>query len=280
MRTLKLQPDIIYGPVRSRRLNWSLGLNNLPFNYKLCSFNCVYCQYGWTPVCAIDVADRLDDFPTVSDFSAELEAALRASRETINNITFSGNGEPTLHPRFEEMVDIARKLRDEYFPEARIGILSNSSTVAVDQVQRGLAKLDFRIMKLDVGSEEAFRSINRPCPGVDYQAIVHGLKSLAGVTLQAMFVAGKLQNSDDAAVSEWIERVGEIKPLTVQIYSLHRPPAASSLAEVPRERLEEIAARTEAATGVTVEVIVAARPFSKRYNNPNAVARRKRAQSS
>ena len=95
-----------------------------------------------------------------------------------------------------------------------------------------------------------------------------------------MFIDGKLQNSGEREVDEWIDRVSEIKPATVQIYSLHRPPAASALAEVPRERLEEIAARTEEATGVTVEVIVAARPFSKRYNNPNAVARRKRAQSS
>lgn len=267
METIPLQPGIIYGPVRSRRLGWDLGLNILPISYKICSFNCVYCQYGWTDVCTMDIADRLGDFPTLGDFKKALKDALRENRE-INNITFSGNGEPTLHPQFEKLVDIARQLKEEYFPGAKLGILSNSSTINIEKVHRALTKLDLRIMKLDVGDLETLRKINQPCRVVDYEAILSGLKSLEKVTLQTMFVDGTIRNIGDQEVSEWIEKVGEIQPMKAQIYSLHRPPAASSLREVPVAKLGEIAARTEKATGVSVEVIIAKHPYRRR-TSPN-----------
>ena len=267
MDPIPLQPSIIYGPVRSRRLGWDLGLNASPINYKLCSFNCVYCQYGWTAVHTMDTADRLGDFPTPDDFKKALEDALRENEE-INSITLSGNGEPTLYPQFEELVDIAKQLKEEYFPEAKLGILSNSSTINIEKIHRALTKLDFRIMKLDVGNLETLRKINQPCRAVDYEAILSGLKSLEKVTLQTMFVDGTIRNIGDWEVREWIERVGEIKPIRAQVYSLHRPPAEISLREVPAERLREIAAQTEEATGVAVEVIVAASPYSKRYHEP------------
>ena len=269
MPAISLQPGIIYGPVRSRRLGWSLGLNVSPTSYKLCSFNCVYCQYGWTTVCTFDTTKRLDDFPTPGEFEKALESALRDNRDRqIDNITFSGNGEPTLHPQFGELVDIARKLKEKHFPEARLGVLSNSSTVCRDKMRRALTRLDFRIMKLDAGSQKTFSQTNRPCPGVDYQAIVDGLKSLENVTLQTMFFDGVISNTGEREVREWIERVGEIKPVRAQIYSLHRPSAASSLREVPAEKLRKIAAQTEKATGVAVEVIVAAAPYRKKLNQP------------
>jgi wyosine [tRNA(Phe)-imidazoG37] synthetase (radical SAM superfamily) len=267
MQTIPLQSGIIYGPVRSRRLGWSLGLNISPVSYKLCSFNCVYCQYGRTTICTLDAADRLEDLPTLDDFAKALESALHEHKE-IDNITFSGNGEPTLHPQFAELVDIAKKLKEEYFPEAKLGVLSNSSTVVMEKVRHALIKLDFRIMKLDAGNLETFTKINRPCPAVDYKTILNNLKSLENVTLQTMFVDGEIASIGEREVGEWMERVGEIKPLKSQIYSLHRPPAVSSLREVPAEKLEEIAARTEEATGVTVEVIVAASPYRRRYNEP------------
>jgi len=244
-----------------------LGLNTSPTSYKLCSFNCVYCQYGWTPVCTIDTADRLGDLPTQDGFRKALESALREN-EKIDNITFSGNGEPTLHPQFEELVDITKQLKEEYFPQANIGILSNSSTVSNEKVCRTLSKLDFRIMKLDVGSLETLKRINRPCQGVDYRTILNGLKSLEKVTLQTMFVDGTIQNIGEREVREWMERVGEIQPVKAQIYSLHRPPAESSLREVPAERLGEIAAQAEEATGVAVEVIIAKSPYSKQLHQP------------
>ncbi len=263
MQPIALQSGIVYGPVRSRRLGWSLGLNVLPIRYKLCSFNCVYCQYGWTTICTTDPTYRLGDFPTPNDFRGALESALRETRE-IDNITFSGNGEPTLHPQFEKLVDIAKQLRNRYFPKAKLCILSNSSTVSIEKVFRALAKLDSRIMKLDAGGLETFSKLNRPCRGVDYRTIVNGLRSLENVTLQTMFVDGKIQNIGDREIREWIERVGEIKPSKAQVYSLHRPSAEPSLHEVPAERLSAVAAQTEEATGVPVEVIVAASPYRKK----------------
>jgi len=242
-------------------------LNISPVSYKFCSFNCVYCQYGWTTICTVDTTDRLGDFPTPDDFEKALESALQENKE-INNITFSGNGEPTLHRQFEELVDIAKRLKDRYCPKARLGILSNSSTVCLEEVRRALAKLDFRIMKLDAGDTETFRKTNRPCSGVDYRTIVNGLKSLENVTLQTMFIDGAISNIGEQEVREWMKRVGEIQPVKAQIYSLHRPPAASLLREVAAEKLEEIAARTEEATGVVVEVIVASSPYRRRYNEP------------
>jgi len=267
MQNLSLQPGCIYGPVRSRRLGWSLGLNLSPTTYKLCSFNCVYCQYGWTSVCTLDTASRIKDFPSPDGFALALENILRRNR-TIDNITFSGNGEASLHPHFEEIVDIAVSLKEDYLPGARLGILSNSSTVASEGVRSALTKFDFRIMKLDAGDIETFERINRPCCGVDYAAILGGLKSIEEVSLQTMFVDGEIQNAGEREVEQWMERVAEIRPVNIQIYSLHRPPAASSLVEVTGERLKEIAARTEAATGIAVEVIVAASPYSERVHQP------------
>jgi wyosine [tRNA(Phe)-imidazoG37] synthetase (radical SAM superfamily) len=214
----------------------------------------------------MDATDRLKDFPAPDDFKQALENTLRENKE-IDNITFSGNGEPTLHPRFEELVDITKQLRDEYFPSANIGVLSNSTMVNVEKVRRALNKLDFRIMKLDAGDLANFRKINRPGKAVDYEAIVSGLKSLEKVTLQTMFVDGTIQNIGHQEVDEWIRRVGEIRPIKAQIYSLHRPPAESTLQEVSAEKLKEIAARAEQATGVVVEVIIAKQPYRRRTSS-------------
>jgi len=262
MGPIPLQSGIVYGPVRSRRLGRSLGLNLLPTRYKLCSFNCIYCQYSWTTVCTTDVTDRLGDFPTPDHFRQALETAFHAIKE-VDNITFSGNGEPTLHPQFEQMVDIAKWFRDRYFPKARVGILSNSSMVGIEKVFQGLAKLDFRIMKLDAGDLETFSKTNRPCKGINYGIILKGLQRLDDITLQTMFVDGKTQNISDWQVREWIERVGEIRPASVQIYSLRRPPADASLSEVLGEKLQKIAAQAEDATGVPVEVIESAHLYRK-----------------
>lgn len=266
---IPLKSGIIYGPVRSRRLGRSLGLNVSPVSYKLCSFNCVYCQYGWTDVSMLDTAPYASDFPGVDDFASALERVLIEQKsEGIDNITFSGNGEPTLHHRFTDLVDIAAELKKKYYPAARLGVLTNSSTVTMDKVRSALNRLDFRIMKLDAGDTKTFQEINRPCPQVDYREILEYLKSMADVTLQTMFVDGAFCNIDEGQVAAWVERVGEVKPVKAQIYSLHRPAAASLLKEVPAEKLGEIAARTEKATGVSVEVIVAAAPYRPHFSEP------------
>jgi len=266
---IPLKSGIVYGPVNSRRLGRSLGLNLSPVRYKLCSFNCVYCQYGWTVVTTLDAARYEKDFPTADDFASTLERILvEQNNEGVDNITFSGNGEPTLHPQFAEIVDIAGALKNKYCPAARIGVLTNSSAATIEKVRTALQTLDFKIMKLDAGDIETFREINRPCPQVDYEAILESLKSMSNVTLQTMFVDGAYQNIDQRKIDSWVGRVAEIKPIKAQIYSLHRPSAASSLREVPAEKLAEIAARVEDATGVSVEVIVAAVPYRPHFSEP------------
>jgi len=266
---IPLKSGIIYGPVRSRRLGRSLGLNISPVSYKLCSFNCVYCQYGWTDISTFDTAQYAKDFPTADDFTETLERVLiESGNQGIDNITFSGNGEPTLHPQFADLVNIAGMLKNKYYPAARLGVLTNSSTVTMDGVRAALEKLDFKIMKLDAGDVETFQEINRPCPQVDYREIKAYLKSMENVTMQTMFVDGEFQNIDERKITSWIERVGEIKPIKAQIYSLHRPAAASLLREVSAQKLEEIAARTGDAAGVSVEVIVAAAPYRPHFSEP------------
>ena len=260
METIPFKDGIIYGPINSRRLGQSLGLNISPLSYKLCSFNCVYCQYGWTAVHSLDTNERLTDFPTLETFSRALEAALQEDIE-VDNITFSGNGEPTLHPQFAELVDIAGELKELFRPQARMGILSNSSTLTDDKVYQALTRLDFRIMKLDAGNPEILTRINLPCRGNSFETIVTKLKYLGNIILQTMFVAGEIQNIDHQEVTEWIQRVCEINPLKVQIYSLHRPPADGSLQEVPREKLQEIAARVQQLTEVPVEMVAASSPY-------------------
>jgi wyosine [tRNA(Phe)-imidazoG37] synthetase (radical SAM superfamily) len=266
MQGIPLKTKILYGPVKSRRLGRSLGLNLSPKSYKWCSFNCVYCQYSWTTVCSMDATSNKGELPTVADFESVLGNALREHLAgEIDNITFSGNGEPTLHPHFPELVDITRGLRERYYPGAKVGVLSNSSTVVMESVRQALARLDFRIMKLDAGDPQTFQAVNRPCPEVNYQAVVDGLKSLENVTIQTMFIDGSVQNTGEREVDAWMERLKEIAPVSAQIYSLHRPPAASSLKEVPPETLHKIALRAEKEAGIRVEVIVAARPYTPTY---------------
>jgi len=180
-----------------------------------------------------------------------LEVALQENKE-VDNITFSGNGEPTLHHKFEELVDIAKRLRDRFFPKARVGILSDSSAAGNEAVLRGLAKLDFRIMKLDAGDSNTFRRINRPCKQVSYAAILKSLRFMENITLQTMFIEGTIQNTGEREIEAWVERIGELKPASVQIYTLRRPAADSSLRSVTEEKLNRIAYYAEEKTRVPV----------------------------
>ena len=152
-RVLELQKGIIYGPVSSRRLGRSLGINLSPTARKVCSFNCVYCHYGWTKVLTSDLSAYIDDLPAPKAVEKALEETLRTLDPPPQYITFSGNGEPTLHPDFEEIVDRVRVVRDRTGTQADIAILSNSTGLANQSVLRGLASLDVRIMKLDAGTD-------------------------------------------------------------------------------------------------------------------------------
>ncbi len=254
MGLLKLQSALVYGPVSSRRLGPSLGLNILPLEHKLCSFNCVYCQYGWTATHTLDGRAHRKDLPTPE----EVAAALREFLYRLNNagtppayITFSGNGEPTLHPEFGEIVDVVLEVRDELAPEAKVAILSNSTTVADETIRKSLDKLDLRIMKLDCVESDLFGAYNRPCRGVDVNSIVEGLKKLRSLTLQTLFTD---MNSDDSSVARWLETVKYLKPREVQVYTLDRSAPMPELKPVSKQKLRDIVHRVETEAGVSASV--------------------------
>ena len=254
MRTLELKKGILYGPINSRRLGSSLGINLLPGSYKLCSFNCLYCHYGWTKVHRRDVSSCLADLPSVEQVRRALEAWFELNPNGVNYLTFSGNGEPSLHPEFGGMVEVALETRDKYAPKAKVAILSNSTCLDDERVMSGLNRIDVKIMKLDAGCEETFKKLNRPCDGVRFQDVTENLKGLDDIIIQSVFVKGRIDNTTEGKVEQWIEKLCSIKPKEVQIYSIDRPSADEGLALVGKDRLNRIAKKAEEHCGIPVKV--------------------------
>ena len=253
MQTLKLQEGIIYGPINSRRLGRSLGINLLPTTYKLCSFNCIYCQYGRTDAHTDDALEYMDDLPMTDELEEALESWLKQG-QNIDYITFSGNGEPCVHPQFDQMVEVASKLRNKYVAQARLAILSNSTCLKRSKVIEGLKQLDERIMKLDCGSDESFQKVNRPHKNVKYEEMVESLKNLDDIIIQSVLVDGEISNIENEEIEKWIERLNYVKPREVQIYSIDRPSADQNLKLVGKEKLKQIARKAEKSTGISVKV--------------------------
>lgn len=219
MTLLELHKKIIYGPINSRRLGRSLGINLMPTTYKLCSFNCIYCQYGWTEAHTLDVRNHLSDLPTADEVKNAMEDWLK-DKKRVDYITFSGNGEPSLHPEFDKIVIEVKKLRDKYQPQAKVAILSNSSSLNLSEVKKALKRLDVRIMKLDCGTPGLFKKMSQPAPNVTYQDVVENLRDSKGVIVQSVFVGGDITNTVIDEVEEWAEKLRYILPEKVQIYSL------------------------------------------------------------
>jgi wyosine [tRNA(Phe)-imidazoG37] synthetase (radical SAM superfamily) len=232
---LPLQKSIIYGPIQSRRLGSSLGINVLPIERKVCTLNCLYCQYGWT------LPDRQQViFPEVDQVAAELEKALRKFHKPLDYITFSGNGEPTLHPDFPEIVQIVIQLRDRLMPETRTAILSNSTRVNYPEIRNAIEQLDLRIMKLDAGNEKVFSEYNGALPGVHFSRIIRGLELLQDVTIQALFTGGPRGNYQNENLRDWIDVLFQIKPLSVQVYSLDRASPSRDIQRLNHVDLQQV----------------------------------------
>jgi wyosine [tRNA(Phe)-imidazoG37] synthetase (radical SAM superfamily) len=248
---LPLQEGIVYGPIRSRRLGLSLGVNVMPRGRKVCSFNCSYCQYGWTTALVADgtTFDGIwPDPPAVGKAVARALSHLRSRGDRIQRITFSGNGEPTLHPEFAAVVAAVQAVRDEAAPGVPLAILSNSATLERPGVMEALNALDERYMKLDAGDQGLLRRVN--AAQVQLDEILDALSRLSDVAIQSMFVKdrlGRIDNSSDLAVSAWIAAVQRVAPRVVHIYSIDRPAAWPYLQAVPPNRLEEIGNRARAA---------------------------------
>lgn len=240
--------QIIFGPVRSRRLGISLGINLLPVDSKLCTFDCIYCECGWNAEHAFsrrfnrreDVRSRLAD--TLKDMSCSLSLP--------NVITFAGNGEPTMHPEFELIINDVLELRDRYVPTAKVSVLTNASMIDRPSVRRALLRVDNPILKLDSAIDATRNRINRPQqPGCTVEWVKEQMKRFDGqFILQTMFLRGTcegetIDNTTETEVAAWLEAVREIRPRSVMVYSLDRDTPCKSLEKIPREELERIAAR-------------------------------------
>lgn len=239
MSGIALQPGIIYGPILSRRLGRSLGINLLPPNRKVCSFNCAYCQYGFTQ--ELMLHPIRSTLPKPPEVYAAVEAALKKPR-SIDYLTFSGNGEPTIHPDFPEIVRGVKAIKDKLRPDAKLAILSNSSKVNDPEVAAALRLFDAPIMKLDAGDQDTFEAINQPFSGLEIEKIVQGLKRLPILFIQSVLVDGAVNNIRGEAFEHWVEKLVELHPRIVQIYSTERPTAKDELKCVSPEKLQEIAA--------------------------------------
>jgi wyosine [tRNA(Phe)-imidazoG37] synthetase (radical SAM superfamily) len=229
---IPLQDGIIYGPLESRRLGTSLGINLSPTSHKSCNFNCIYCQYGPNDE-TVNSYDP-DRVPEVEEVRQALRKKLRNLNGEPDHLTFSGNGEPTIHPKFNRVAKEVRKVRDKHSPDSKIALLSNSSTVTNqairDTINSGL--IDLAEMKLDAGTQESFLEINRPA--VDYQKVLRGLQRLEDFVIQSIKFRGEVDNLGDA--EKWIQVVGRLQPEAVQIYSLDRP-AAKDIRKASQEDL-------------------------------------------
>lgn len=241
--------QIVFGPVKSRRLGNSLGVNLLPLDNKICNFNCIYCECGWTDLKKKSV--RFIDAETIIT-AAEQQFKLLADRNVkIDNITFAGNGEPTMHPNFGEIIHTISILRDKYLPGIPITLLSNGALIGKKNVINGLQYADKLILKLDAGTDEMFNKIDMPLGQKKLANYVSQIKKLNNpVTIQTMFLKGScnginIDNSQPAEVEKWLELLQEISPAEVQIYTLDREPPAQTLIKISETELNRISRKVE-----------------------------------
>jgi wyosine [tRNA(Phe)-imidazoG37] synthetase (radical SAM superfamily) len=234
---MDLQTGIAYGPVHSRRLGRSLGVNLAPAGCKACNFNCSYCQYGWTRF------TDTRDWPRPADVVEAVDRAL-ARDPAVDHITVAGNGEPTLHPGFAPIAEGLFHVRARRAPRAKLALLSNGSTLNRLDVVYSLSKFDVRSMKLDAGDATTFRLMN--ASGLSLGRLIADLRSVGHLTLQSMFVQdaeGVIDNTTPYAVNAWLAAVDRVRPERVDLYTVARSTARPSLRKVAPQALALIAGR-------------------------------------
>ena len=228
----------VFGPIFSRRLGSSLGINLLPQEGKLCNFDCIYCECGWN---ADGRGDRV--LPTAEDVRMALKDKLEACRAAgtpIDSITFSGDGEPTLNPEFPEIVDLTLALRDEYYPNAKVSVLSNATRAGREEVFQALRKVDNPILKLDAPSDEAAVLVNKPVGVYHVADIVRSLQRFEGnFVLQTMFLKGDGFASGDW-VEDWMEIVRQLHPREVMVYTIDRETPMKGLKKYTVEEMRTL----------------------------------------
>lgn len=243
--------DIIYGPVRSRRLGISLGVNLLPLHSKLCNFDCIYCECGWN---ADNRTEKLR-FNSREDIREALRTTLskmQAEKQLPDVITFAGNGEPTIHPEFEGIIDDTIALRNEFAPEAKVSVLSNATQLHREDVRNALHKVDNPILKLDSAIDATAHIINKPCGNYSVENIVKQLSQFGReFVLQTMFLRGEyngeyIDNTTEREFLAWVAVVEHLRPRSVMVYSIDRATPCNTLQKVEREELEKIAEQVRA----------------------------------
>ena len=243
-----LQEGAVYGPIHSRRLGYSLGINPLPVSYKFCDFDCVYCQYGWTPRRGTG-----EKVKPLSGLLKEIEKALRRHKEMgtpVDCMTIAGNGEPTIYPAFLDFVKGLVELRDRHYPGIPIGILSDSSQCHRPRIREALEMLDERYMKLDAGRPEKISKINRPRGDFDFNRMVEALRLLSNIVIQSLFMQGTYDNTTPEDLDSWIKTIQRIRPREVQVYTLDRGTPEPGLRKASRQCLAEIAEACQTKTGI------------------------------
>ncbi len=239
-----LFPSPIFGPVKSRRLGVSLGINLLPDDGKVCTFDCLYCECGFNAM-----HRTKKKFPTRKEVAEALECKLKSmveANELPDVITFAGNGEPTIHPDFASIIDDTIALRDRYCPAAKISVLTNATQITKENVFEALKRVDNNILKLDTADSGYISMLDRPTGRYDLEAIIERMKAFNGnAIIQTMFLKGivngvDINNTGDKYVLPWIETIKEIAPREVMIYTIDRETPQQGLQKATHEELDRI----------------------------------------
>jgi wyosine [tRNA(Phe)-imidazoG37] synthetase (radical SAM superfamily) len=234
--------DLTFGPVDSRRLGKSLGINAFPANLKICTFNCPYCECGWTDVPKSREFEKLA-WPSVANIVLAVKNRLdelQTQNIKIDFLTFAGNGEPTLHPNFMELIDALIELKKISPTPFKLAVLTNATRLSDPNIVTALQKVDEVAYKLDAGSQQLFQEMDLPVHSITLRDIVDSLKTIPHPTIQSMFTQGRVDNTTPTAVADWVARLVEINPGEVQIYSIDRKTPDLKLQPVSKQRLVEI----------------------------------------
>ena len=245
-----IYPSPIFGPVHSRRLGISLGINLLPADGKVCSFDCIYCECGFNhdhrPTLPLPMPEQVQQ-------ALERKLQQMASEGQLPDVlTFAGNGEPTAHPQFPEIIDRAIALRNQYCPKAKVSVLSNSTFIHKPEVHQALMRVDNNILKLDTVNPAYIETVDRPNSAYDVEAIVEQMRAFHGhISVQTMFMRGEyggrsVDNTGEEYVGPWLEAVARIAPQQVMVYTIDRETPAAGLLKATHEQLDTIKARVEA----------------------------------
>lgn len=235
-----LREETVFGPIYSRRLGSSLGINLLPEKGKICTFDCIYCECGWNK-------DGLDDkvIPSAAQVRSRLEdklSQLMLEGVRIDSITFSGDGEPTINPEFPRIIEDTLKLRDIYYPEAKVSVLTNATRVHVPEIFEALRKVDNPILKIDAPTDELIARIDRPAPGYSLARVIEALRGFNGdFVLQTMFLKSEdFDSSSPEVLDGWKAIVRDLKPRQIMVYTIDRPTPQEGLQKFSAEQMREL----------------------------------------